>query len=230
MLPPGTSRTPAPSAGRPRNTDRMRPPGRRRDHGTRTEGAVGISAHAFVVAGRDRRLAQHVVMTGDDDVVTGRLDLGLPPGEGLGRHCASRRSAAVRFPPDRIGKIVAIAHHQKPDVSDLERVTFPGAVDGIGPLFETEGTTFSEFVLNARLLKAHRMLTDPRLAGRAIISVALDTGSKTSPIATEPSVAVLARHLRRCAPPHDASTDRPEPAGTPSLARRSGSPRHSSTR
>jgi AraC-like DNA-binding protein len=43
-------------------------------------------------------------------------------------------------------------------------------------LFETEGTTFSAFVLNARLLRAHRMLTDPRLADRPIISVALDAG------------------------------------------------------
>lgn len=43
-------------------------------------------------------------------------------------------------------------------------------------LFESEGTTFTEFVLGARLVRAHRMLTDPRLAGRPIISVALDTG------------------------------------------------------
>lgn len=43
-------------------------------------------------------------------------------------------------------------------------------------LFETEGTTFSEFVLNARLLRAHRILTDPRLGNRPIISVALDAG------------------------------------------------------
>ena len=35
----------------------------------RTEGAVGISAHAFVVAGPDRRLPQHVMMAGHDDVV-----------------------------------------------------------------------------------------------------------------------------------------------------------------
>ena len=43
-------------------------------------------------------------------------------------------------------------------------------------LFEAEGTTFSEFVLNARLLRAHRMLANPSLAGRPIISVALDAG------------------------------------------------------
>jgi AraC-like DNA-binding protein len=43
-------------------------------------------------------------------------------------------------------------------------------------LFETEGTTFTDFVLNARLLRAHRMLTDPRLANRPITSVAFDAG------------------------------------------------------
>lgn len=43
-------------------------------------------------------------------------------------------------------------------------------------LFETEGTTFSEFVLNARLMQAYRTLTDPQLASRPIISVALDSG------------------------------------------------------
>jgi AraC-like DNA-binding protein len=43
-------------------------------------------------------------------------------------------------------------------------------------LFEAEGATFSEFVLNKRLQLAHRMLTDPRFADRPIISVALDSG------------------------------------------------------
>jgi AraC-like DNA-binding protein len=43
-------------------------------------------------------------------------------------------------------------------------------------LFEAEGTTFSEFVLNTRLLRAHRMLANPSFAGRPIISVALDAG------------------------------------------------------
>lgn len=43
-------------------------------------------------------------------------------------------------------------------------------------LFEAEGTTFSEFVLEQRLVRAHRLLTDARLDGRRIISVALDAG------------------------------------------------------
>ncbi len=43
-------------------------------------------------------------------------------------------------------------------------------------LFETEGTTFSKFVLGQRLLRAYRMLTDPRLAGINISTVAFDVG------------------------------------------------------
>ena len=43
-------------------------------------------------------------------------------------------------------------------------------------LFESEGITFSEFVLRRRLERAHRLLTDPRFAGRTISSVAFDVG------------------------------------------------------
>jgi AraC-like DNA-binding protein len=43
-------------------------------------------------------------------------------------------------------------------------------------LFEGEATTFSEFVVVQRLARAHRMLTDPRFAGRTINAIALDTG------------------------------------------------------
>jgi AraC-like DNA-binding protein len=74
-------------------------------------------------------------------------------------------------------KIDIAGHIARPDLSIGEvalrqRVT-PRYVQ---MLFETEGTTFSEFVLNARLVRAHQMLTDPRLANRPIISIALDTG------------------------------------------------------
>jgi transcriptional regulator GlxA family with amidase domain len=43
-------------------------------------------------------------------------------------------------------------------------------------LFEAEGTTFTEFVRNARLNKAHRMLVDPRLADRSISAIASEAG------------------------------------------------------
>jgi AraC-like DNA-binding protein len=43
-------------------------------------------------------------------------------------------------------------------------------------LFETEGITFSQFVLGRRLARAHRLLTDPRCDTCTITAVALEAG------------------------------------------------------
>jgi AraC-like DNA-binding protein len=60
--------------------------------------------------------------------------------------------------------ITAIAqrHHLKPR--------------SIQMVFEAEGTTFTDFVLDQRLARARRMLSDPRLAGQKISTVAFDVG------------------------------------------------------
>jgi AraC-like DNA-binding protein len=52
---------------------------------------------------------------------------------------------------------------------------------GISPryirsLFESEGTMFTDFVLNQRLSRVHRCLVDLRYLGRAISTIAYDTG------------------------------------------------------
>src|SRR5262249_29076990 len=41
----------------------------------------------------------------------------------------------------------------------------------IHKLFESEGITYSEFVLGQRLLRVHRTLSDPRFAGRPISTI-----------------------------------------------------------
>jgi AraC-like DNA-binding protein len=46
----------------------------------------------------------------------------------------------------------------------------------IRKLFESEGTSFSQFVLSRRLVRAHRMLMDQRWADRSIASIAFDVG------------------------------------------------------
>jgi AraC-like DNA-binding protein len=46
----------------------------------------------------------------------------------------------------------------------------------IHKLFESEGLTFSSFVLGQRLSRAYRILSDPRFADRNISSVAFDVG------------------------------------------------------
>jgi AraC-like DNA-binding protein len=43
-------------------------------------------------------------------------------------------------------------------------------------LFESEGVTFSEYVLDQRLALAYRLLSDPRRAGEKIASVAFEAG------------------------------------------------------
>jgi AraC-like DNA-binding protein len=43
-------------------------------------------------------------------------------------------------------------------------------------LFEQEGTTFSQYVIGQRLVRTHRMLTDPRFADWSITSLALGAG------------------------------------------------------
>ncbi len=43
-------------------------------------------------------------------------------------------------------------------------------------LFERDGTTFSEFVLEQRLARTHRMLADPRYAGSTVIAIAFAAG------------------------------------------------------
>ena len=50
------------------------------------------------------------------------------------------------------------------------------SVTYVRKLFESEGTTFSEFVLGHRLSDAYRKLTDPRFANRSISAIAHEVG------------------------------------------------------
>jgi AraC-like DNA-binding protein len=43
-------------------------------------------------------------------------------------------------------------------------------------LFESEGTTFTEYLLAQRLVRAHRLLTDPLHANQKVCAIALDIG------------------------------------------------------
>jgi AraC-like DNA-binding protein len=90
---------------------------------------------------------------------------------------AVARGRGVRAARLRAIKVDIEAHLANGDLS-------PGAVakrqkvsdSYIRKLFETEGTSFSQFVLGRRLGRAHRMLTDRRWAERSIASIAFDAG------------------------------------------------------
>jgi AraC-like DNA-binding protein len=43
-------------------------------------------------------------------------------------------------------------------------------------LFESAGTSFSDFVVDRRLARAHRRLTDPRFAAHTISAIAFEAG------------------------------------------------------
>jgi AraC-like DNA-binding protein len=66
------------------------------------------------------------------------------------------------------------------DQADLSVATI-AARHGVAPryvqrLFESEGTTFTAYVLAQRLARAQRLLSDPRYAGQKISSIAFDAG------------------------------------------------------
>jgi AraC-like DNA-binding protein len=126
------------------------------------------------VAQDDQRIAcpklQHLFITHVHELMalvigTTRDAAGLARGSGV-------RAARLKAIKDDIGKNL-----DQPDLSvtalaDRQRCT-PRFVQR---LFETEGTTFTEYVLAQRLARAHRRLTDPRRDGEKISSVAYDCG------------------------------------------------------
>ncbi|MGB7256547.1 MAG: AraC family transcriptional regulator [Pseudolabrys sp.] len=60
--------------------------------------------------------------------------------------------------------IAAVARHQKVTPRYIQQ------------LFDSEGTTFSEFVRDQRLMRAHRMLADPRHAALSVSYIAYGSG------------------------------------------------------
>ncbi|WP_283807292.1 AraC family transcriptional regulator [Bradyrhizobium sp. UFLA03-84] len=82
---------------------------------------------------------------------------------------AAARLAAVKADVGaRIGEcslsLTAVAKRQKITPRQIQR------------LFAGEGTTFSEFVLDQRLARAHGLLVDPRRTGRSISTIAFEAG------------------------------------------------------
>jgi AraC-like DNA-binding protein len=87
----------------------------------------------------------------------------------MGRGVRAARLQAIKLKiAESIGRhdlsADAVAAHQRISVSYLRK------------LFEGEGTTFTDFVRQQRIARAHRMLTDPRFAGLKISAIAYDAG------------------------------------------------------
>ena len=96
---------------------------------------------------------------------------------------ATRDAAAVAEGRGiRVARLRAVKDDIEAHLTDGDLT--PGAVAGrqsisdsyIRKLFEGEGTSFSEFVLTRRLVRANRLLTDQRWADRTIASIAFACG------------------------------------------------------
>jgi AraC-like DNA-binding protein len=82
----------------------------------------------------------------------------------------------------RAARLRAIKHdievHLTSDELSLDAVAKRHRISDsyIRKLFESEGTSFSQFVLGRRLVRAHRMLSDRRWSDRRIAWIAFDSG------------------------------------------------------
>jgi AraC-like DNA-binding protein len=96
---------------------------------------------------------------------------------------ATRDAAAVAQERGvRVARLRAVkadieAHLARSDLSPAVVARRQGISDSyIRKLFEGEGSSFSEFVLSCRLVRAYRMLTDQRWADRSIAWIAFESG------------------------------------------------------
>src|SRR5262249_43646622 len=77
----------------------------------------------------------------------------------------------------RMAKAYIIANSNRRDLSVGSVSAHLGLTSrNLQRLLESEGTTFSEFLLAQRLSRAYRMLTEPRLAQSAVGAIAYDAG------------------------------------------------------
>src|SRR5262245_25456995 len=87
------------------------------------------------------------------------------------------RQRGLRAARLRAIKADIASHLGEPELT----VTAVAARQGVSPryvqiLFESQGTTFSRFVLGQRLARAHGLLSDPRYAAWTITAIALEAG------------------------------------------------------
>ena len=96
---------------------------------------------------------------------------------------ASREAAAIAegrgLRSARLRAVKAdIAEHFRRDDLSIAEVAARQRVSPryVQMLFESEGTTFSQYLLKQRLMRAHRLLTDPRVAHLTITAIAFEAG------------------------------------------------------
>lgn len=98
----------------------------------------------------------------------------------LGATADAAETAKIRGVPAarlRLAKAYIIANSNRQDLSVGAVAAHLGVTPrNVQQLFESEGTTFSAFLLSRRLTRAHRMLTEPRFTHSAVGAIAYDVG------------------------------------------------------
>ena len=117
-----------------------------------------------------------------DMIVAGRVASHLTDLVALALGATGDAAEVARGRGMRVARLVAIKADIDRNLADARLSADSLAIrHGVTPryvrkLFETEGLSLSEFVLTRRLMRAHHMLSDARLLGRTISSIAFDVG------------------------------------------------------
>ncbi len=128
---------------------------------------VGILAEMDAAAARDleRQMATHIhdLMALAIGATRDAAEMAKSRGARAARLRAIKQDIATRLDqPDLCVATIAARHQLNPR--------------WVQRLFESEGTTFTEYVLGQRLTRARRLLTDPLHANQKVSAIALDIG------------------------------------------------------
>src|SRR5262249_26338245 len=128
---------------------------------------IGIlqEAGTFTVPALRRQAVTHIhhLMALAIGATRDALEIAESRGVRAARLCAIKEEIAIRLNQADLSVATIAARHQlKPR--------------WVQRLFESEGTTFTEYVLAQRLVRAHRLLTNPLYASQKVSTIALDTG------------------------------------------------------
>jgi AraC-like DNA-binding protein len=102
------------------------------------------------------------------------LALAIGPAPDFAETARTRGLRAARL---KLAKSHIVAHCHRHDISIATTASSLGVTPRyLQRLFESDGTTFSDFLLGQRLARAHRLLCEPNLAHMAISMIAYDVG------------------------------------------------------
>ena len=102
------------------------------------------------------------------------LALAIGPASDFAETARTRGLRAARL---KLAKSHVVTHCHRRDISIATTASSLGVTPRyLQRLFESDGTTFSDFLVGQRLTRAHRLLCEPNLGHMAISTIAYDAG------------------------------------------------------